>query len=89
MLPSTETVDLAGSEYAVKLLFKNGDAAVYALDSIAAATRGPMQEALGAVVLHRARFTRAGGLRERLAGADDLAPDRHALEVAVGDDGVA
>jgi putative nucleotidyltransferase with HDIG domain len=48
-LPSNDTVDLAGSEYAVKQLFKNGDTAVYALDSIAAATRGPMQAALGAV----------------------------------------
>jgi putative nucleotidyltransferase with HDIG domain len=30
----TDTVDLAGEQYAVKLLFKHGDAAVYALDSI-------------------------------------------------------
>lgn len=30
----TDTVDLAGQQYAVKLLFKHGDAAVYAVDSI-------------------------------------------------------
>jgi len=49
-LPSRETIELAGSEYAVRLLFQNGDTAVYALDSIAASTRAPMQDALRAVL---------------------------------------
>jgi putative nucleotidyltransferase with HDIG domain len=48
-MPSSSIVDLGGSEYAVKLLFKDGDAAVYVLDSIAASTRKPMADALRAV----------------------------------------
>jgi putative nucleotidyltransferase with HDIG domain len=50
-LPASETIELAGSTYAVKLLFQNGDTAVYALDSIAASTRVPMQDALRAVLI--------------------------------------
>jgi putative nucleotidyltransferase with HDIG domain len=49
-LPSHEIVDLNGSEYAVKLLFTDGDARVYALDSVAASTRGPMQSAFRATM---------------------------------------
>jgi HD-GYP domain-containing protein (c-di-GMP phosphodiesterase class II) len=37
-------------EYAVKLLFQRGDAAVYAVDSINASTERPMQQALGSVL---------------------------------------
>ncbi len=50
-LPSSQTVTLGSSEYAVKLLFQDGEAAVYALDSIGASTRVPMQNALSAVSL--------------------------------------
>jgi putative nucleotidyltransferase with HDIG domain len=54
-----DTVDLAGEQYAVKLLFKHGDAAVYALDSIdksaaplvSAALRATLLLALGSLVL--------------------------------------
>jgi HD-GYP domain-containing protein (c-di-GMP phosphodiesterase class II) len=50
-LASNPIVTLAGSEYAVKLLFSDGDAEVYALDSIAASTRLPLQSALRATLL--------------------------------------
>ncbi len=40
-----------GAEYAVKLLFQRGDAAVYAVDSIGASTQVPMQQALRSVLL--------------------------------------
>jgi putative nucleotidyltransferase with HDIG domain len=50
-LPSTGIIDLAGSEYAVKLLFQDGGARVYALDSIAASTRAPMRDAFRAVII--------------------------------------
>jgi putative nucleotidyltransferase with HDIG domain len=50
-LPSAAIVDLGGSEYAIKLLFQDGEAKVYALDSIAASTRVPMQNALRAVLI--------------------------------------
>ena len=49
-LPSTANVHLGASEYAVKQLFRDGDAAVYALDSVAASTETPMQDALRAVL---------------------------------------
>ena len=39
-----------GAEYAVKLLFQRGDAAVYAIDSIGASTQVPMQQALRSVL---------------------------------------
>ena len=48
-LPANETITLGSSEYAVKLLFQDGDAAVYALDSIAASTHAPMANALRAL----------------------------------------
>ena len=50
-LPSMSAIELAGSEYAVRLLFQNGETAVYALDSIATSTRIPMEEALRAVLI--------------------------------------
>jgi HD-GYP domain-containing protein (c-di-GMP phosphodiesterase class II) len=50
-LPKAQIVDLGGSEYAIKLLFEDGDAKVYAVDSIAASTRAPMQDALRAVLI--------------------------------------
>jgi putative nucleotidyltransferase with HDIG domain len=50
-LPSTQIVNVGGSEYAVKLLFQNGQARVYAMDSIEASTRVPMQNALRAVLI--------------------------------------
>jgi putative nucleotidyltransferase with HDIG domain len=45
MLPASGIVKLAGSEYAVRLLFQDGEAKVYALDSIDASTRVPMRDA--------------------------------------------
>jgi putative nucleotidyltransferase with HDIG domain len=50
-LPSRTVVELGGTEYAVKQLFRDGDAAVYVLDSIDASTRIPMQNALRAVAV--------------------------------------
>jgi putative nucleotidyltransferase with HDIG domain len=50
-LPSNENVQLGGNEYAVKLLFQDGEAKVYALDSVDASTRVPMQNALRAVLI--------------------------------------
>ena len=50
-LSASETVQLGSSEYVVKLLFEDGGAAVYALDSIAASTRVPMEKALSAVLV--------------------------------------
>jgi putative nucleotidyltransferase with HDIG domain len=50
-LPSVETVSLGPSEYAAKLLFQDGEAVVYALDSIDGSSRVPMQNALSAVAL--------------------------------------
>jgi putative nucleotidyltransferase with HDIG domain len=50
-LPELPTVLLADSEYAVKLLFQYGEAKVYALDSITASTREPLQQALAAIFL--------------------------------------
>jgi putative nucleotidyltransferase with HDIG domain len=50
-LPPSHIVDIGGSEYAVKLLFQNGHARVYAVDSIANSTRVPMQNALRAVLI--------------------------------------
>jgi putative nucleotidyltransferase with HDIG domain len=49
-LPSDPTIELAGSDYAVKLLLQTGEATVYAFDSISASTRAPMQDALRAVL---------------------------------------
>jgi putative nucleotidyltransferase with HDIG domain len=49
--PRGQILDLAGSEYAVKLLFEDGDAKVYAVDSIAASTKAPMRDALRAVLI--------------------------------------
>jgi putative nucleotidyltransferase with HDIG domain len=40
-----------GDEYAVKLLFRGGDAEVFALDSIAASSEVPMRQALGTVLI--------------------------------------
>jgi len=50
-LPASGIVNLGRSEYAAKQLFQDGEAAVYALDSIGASTRVPMQEALRAVIV--------------------------------------
>ena len=50
-LPSSAIVEVGRSEYAVKQLLQDGDAAVYALDSINASTRVPMQDALRAVIV--------------------------------------
>jgi len=50
-LPQQSTVFLADSEYAVKQLFQHGEAKVYALDSITASTREPLQKALAAIFL--------------------------------------
>jgi putative nucleotidyltransferase with HDIG domain len=44
------TIRLNGDEFAVKLLFQQGDAEVYALDSIGASSEVPMQQALRAVL---------------------------------------
>ena len=48
---SSPIVTLAGQEYASRLLFHDGDAKVFALDSIAASTRAPMQDALRAMLI--------------------------------------
>jgi putative nucleotidyltransferase with HDIG domain len=50
-LPANPIVVLADSEYAVKLLFEDAEAQVFALASIGASTRVPMQEALRAVFI--------------------------------------
>ncbi len=50
-LPSSDLVTLGKSEYAVRLLFQDGEARVYALGSVAASTRAPMQDALRAIVI--------------------------------------
>jgi putative nucleotidyltransferase with HDIG domain len=50
-LPRTSNLFLADTEYAVQLLFQEGEANVYALDSISASTKEPLQSALGAVFL--------------------------------------
>jgi putative nucleotidyltransferase with HDIG domain len=50
-LASTPILQVDGAEYAVKQLFADGDARVYALDSINASTRVPMQDALRAVIV--------------------------------------
>ena len=79
----------AGPDYAVKLLLperrRDGLRARFdcRLDARADAGRSARR------VLHRARIVRAGGVRQRLAGADDLASDRHAVDVTVRDDGRA
>ncbi len=44
-------VTLGGVEYALRLLFHDGDAKVFALDSIEASTREPMQSALRAMLI--------------------------------------
>jgi HD-GYP domain-containing protein (c-di-GMP phosphodiesterase class II) len=49
--PASNILTANGAEYAVKLLFQRGDAAVYAVDSIAASTRVPMQHALRTVLV--------------------------------------
>ena len=52
--PSSATlpvVTLRGEEYASRLLFHDGDAKVFALDSIAASTRAPLQDALRAMII--------------------------------------
>ena len=50
-LPSRDEIDLGSSEYAIQQLFQAGDARVYALDSIDAATRVPMQKAFTSVLI--------------------------------------
>ena len=51
VLQKGQIIDLGGSEFAIKLLFEDGGAKVYAVDSIAASTRAPMQDALRAVLI--------------------------------------
>ncbi len=48
-LAAHDAVRLGSAEYAVKQLFQDDQTSVYALDSIDASTRDPMQKALGAV----------------------------------------
>jgi putative nucleotidyltransferase with HDIG domain len=50
-LASASIVKIGDTEYAVKLLFSDGDARVFALDSIAASTRIPMQNAIRATLI--------------------------------------
>jgi putative nucleotidyltransferase with HDIG domain len=50
-LSSNAVVTLGATEYAAKLLFQDGDAKVYALDSLDASTRVPMQNALRAMLI--------------------------------------
>ncbi|HET7221371.1 MAG TPA: HD domain-containing phosphohydrolase [Vicinamibacterales bacterium] len=50
-LSTRNIVTLAGDEYAAKLLFQDGEAQVYALDSVGASTRVPMQQALRAMAI--------------------------------------
>jgi putative nucleotidyltransferase with HDIG domain len=50
-LSSSGLVDVRGTEFAAKLLFQDGDARVYALDSLDAATRVPMRNALHAMLI--------------------------------------
>jgi putative nucleotidyltransferase with HDIG domain len=50
-LAMNSTVTLGGVEYASRLLFNDGEAKVFALDSIAASTRKPMQSALRAMTI--------------------------------------
>ena len=51
MLAGSGTVTLGGIEYASRLLFHDGDAKVFALDSIAASTREPLHAALRAMLI--------------------------------------
>ena len=48
-LPASPTVSLGGTEYAVRLLYRPGAAAVFALDSIDASTAPILADALGAM----------------------------------------
>lgn len=50
-LSSHPIVNLAGAEYAVRMLFRDGDAKVFALDSVAAATQAPMRAAFRATLI--------------------------------------
>jgi putative nucleotidyltransferase with HDIG domain len=50
-LRSSVIVNVKGLEYAAQLLFQDGDARVYAVDSIADSTRIPMQNALRAMLV--------------------------------------
>ena len=59
--PSDDNLILEGQHYAVKLLFRHGGAAVYALDSIDASAEPLLAAAFRATLLHRAR--RAGARR--------------------------
>ncbi len=79
----------ARSEYAVKPLFKGGDTTVYALDSITASTRAPLQNALTAVSLMAIGSFALAAIRQRLAGAHDRPANRHAVDLALGDDRLA
>jgi putative nucleotidyltransferase with HDIG domain len=45
------TVPIGSDEYAVQQLFRDGDAAVFAIDSIGASTSVPMQEALSSIFI--------------------------------------
>ena len=50
-LASRSIITLGGDEYASKLLFRDGETEVYALDSVDASTRVPMQQALRAMAM--------------------------------------
>ena len=50
-LSTHRIVTLGGDEYASRLLFQDGEAQVYALDSVGASTRVPMQQALRAMAM--------------------------------------
>jgi putative nucleotidyltransferase with HDIG domain len=50
-LAAGSIVTLGGTEYASRVLFHDGDAKVFALDSIEASTRAPMQDALRAMLI--------------------------------------
>jgi len=50
-LASRSIITLGGDEYASRLLFQDGETEVYALDSVDASTRVPMQQALRAMAM--------------------------------------
>ena len=61
-LPVSSTIDIGGDSYATQILFRAGDAAVFAVDSVAASTGPAMADAVRSVaIIALGAFALAGG----------------------------
>ena len=87
--PDSSTIRIGDENYATQLLFRAGDAAVFALDSIDASEGPAMIDAARSVsMIALAAFALAGGAQS-MDGAHACETNRSTVTVAVGNDAVA